>query len=85
MGTLCFAITYSPDFGKFSPLRAYLHISGPVTKSRNVLNLSFRATQAQIKPRESAFLFRVRARKSGSEVKHSLCCHYLENDQYGTI
>ena len=54
-----------------------------------VLNLLFdpkRASQAQIKPKwESAFLSRVRARKSDSEVKHSLCCHYLENDQYGTI
>lgn len=92
MGTLCFAITYSPDFGKFCPfppLRAFLHISGPVTTSRKVLNLLFdpkRASQAQIKPKwESAFLFRVRARKSDSEVKHSLCCHYLEKDQYGTI
>lgn len=45
MGTLCFAITYSPDFDKFSPfppLRAFLHISGPVTTSCKVLKLVIR-------------------------------------------
>ena len=91
-GNPLLCLTHSPDFGKFSPfppLRAFLHISGPVTTSRKVLNLLFgpkRASQAQIKPKwESAFLFPVRARKSDSEVKHSLCCHFLENDQYGTI